>query len=187
VLLVAAFFAFLAIQGHRAGEPDWSMTIFASLCAAVGLVFAGFVARNLAREAALGATIIEVSDHPWRPGEHYELFLNQGGRQSLSRLEMRLVCEERATYSQGTNTRTERACVLKEVLVERDELEVGRPDPFEARCEITLPTRAMHSFVADHNEVTWRLVIEGRGARQHHFERSFPLVVYPARELGDAS
>ena len=186
VLLVAAFFAFLAIQGHRGGKPDWSMTIFATICTGVGLAFAGFVARNLAREAALGATIIEVSDHPWRPGEHYELFLNQGGKQTLSRLEMRLVCEERATYSQGTNTRTERACVLKEVLLERDELEVGRPDPFEARCEITLPTRAMHSFMADHNEVTWRLVIEGRGPRQKKFERSFPIVVYPPRELGDS-
>lgn len=185
VLCVATLFGVLAYQGHRSGDPDWSMTAFAAACALGGLGFTAFVVRHLVGEAALGATIVEVSDHPWHPGEHYELFLTQGGREHFSRLEMRLVCEERATYSQGTNTRTERSCVIKELLLEREQLEVGRPEPFEARCEITLPLRAMHSFSADHNEVVWRLVVEGRAPKRRGFERSFPVVVYPPREPGE--
>lgn len=185
VLAVAAFFAVLAANSHRVGQPDWFMTAFAAMWGVAGIVLLAFVVRNLVRDAAVGGTIVEISEHPWRPGEHYELFLNQGGRLSLDRLEMRLICEEKATYSQGTNTRTETACVFNESLVQREQLEVGRPDPFEARCEITLPARAMHSFVADHNEVVWRLVVEGQAAKKRGFERSFPIVVFPPRELGE--
>jgi hypothetical protein len=37
----------------------------------------------------------------------------------------------------------------------------------------------MHSFSADHNAVSWMLVVRGRMARWPEFERRFPLYVYP--------
>ena len=41
------------------------------------------------------------------------------------------------------------------------------------------PARAMHSFSAPHNAVSWMLVVRGRMARWPEFERRFPLYVYP--------
>jgi hypothetical protein len=187
LLAAAAIFTALAVQNFGRGTTDWFMTLFAAVWWLAGLVALAFVVRELVRDATVGATIVEVSDHPWRPGEHYELFLNQGGRLEFSRLEIRLVCEERATYSQGTNTRTERACTFNEQLLQREGLEIGKAQPFEGRCEITLPPQSMHSFVADHNEIVWRLVVQGAGEQKRGFERSFPIVVYPARDQGAAT
>lgn len=186
LLTAAAIFTVLAAPGLGRGEIDWFMTIFSAVWWLAGGLVLALLLRGLVRDAAVGATIVEVSDHPWRPGEHYELFLNQGGRADLSRLDVRLVCEEKATYSQGTNTRTERVRTFDESLLQREDLEIGKAQPFEARCEVTLPTRAMHSFVADHNEIAWRLVVQGAGRKQRAFERSFPIIVYPPREHGAA-
>lgn len=185
VLAGAVFFAVQATQAHLRGRPDWFMTIFAGVWAAAALVALVFVVRNLIRDAEVGTTIIEVSEHPWRPGEQYELFLAQGGHQELTRFDVRLVCEERATYSQGTNTRTEQAITVDEILFHRDGGQTTGSPTFEARCEVRVPARAMHSFISDHNEIGWKLVVTGESASRGGFVRSFPIVMYPAHDRGE--
>ncbi|NJO14086.1 MAG: hypothetical protein HC870_02780, partial [Rhizobiales bacterium] len=54
----------------------------------------------------IGPTLVEISDYPFYPGRVYRLFLSQGGRLTINSLEVLLVCDEKATYQQGTNTRT---------------------------------------------------------------------------------
>lgn len=51
---------------------------------------------------------------------------------------------------------------------------------FEAGASVSLPAMAMHSFVSEHNSVSWRIVVRGQPARWPAFTRSFPVVVFPA-------
>ena len=45
----------------------------------------------------------------------------------------------------------------------------------------------MHSFRARHNEVSWRLVLQGEAAGKPRLEREFPLVVRPLSDRGRAA
>jgi len=51
----------------------------------------------------------------------------------------------------------------------------------EARAELRLPRGAMHSFLAEHNQVRWKLVVRGDIAGWPTFEREFPIVVQPSK------
>jgi hypothetical protein len=128
----------------------------------------------------VGRTAAELSAHPVRPGEPFEVCVRQEGPARLRSLRVSLVCEEQATYQQGTDTRTETKCVYRQNLLHRGEVVAERDAPFEYRTEVTLPGGAMHSFAAAHNRVRWRLVVRGEPAGLPHFERDFPFVVAPA-------
>ena len=92
---------------------------------------------------------------------------------------MSLVCDEIATYRQGTDTRTEQARIFSRPLLHREHVELSPQSAFEEQCDIEVPTNCMHSFKADHNEVRWRLVVRGELAGWPPFERAFPVVVVP--------
>ena len=64
--------------------------------------------RQLLIASGVGPTQLEISDHPLLPGRRYDLYLSQAGRLTMNFLEIDIVCEEQATYHQGTDTRTER-------------------------------------------------------------------------------
>ena len=91
-----------------------------------------------------------------------------------------LVCEETATYRQGTNSRTETQEVYRHELFCRQRFEIERGLPFETELEFSVPEGAMHSFKADHNEINWVLAVEGDLAGWPNYKRSFPVIVRPA-------
>jgi hypothetical protein len=122
---------------------------------------------------------VEISDHPLRPGEECRLFVSQAGRLKMNSLEVLLVCEEAATYRQGTDTRTETREVCRQEVFRREGFEVRHGMPFEAECELVVPAGAMHSFKADHNEVNWRLVVRGNAAGWPDYKRAFPVIIHP--------
>jgi hypothetical protein len=151
-------------------------------------VVVGFVVIDLAsvfylvaelREAAvLGPTVLEISDHPLVPGRRYEIYLSQTGRQRLARVEVLLVCEEEATYSHGTDVRTEIRRVHQQLLAAEDAVELSPGNTFEASGSFEAPG-GMHSFQSDHNAVQWRLLVRGTPAQAEAWERFFPVVVHP--------
>ena len=118
------------------------------------------------------------------PGERYELFISQAGRLRLKSLAVLLVSEEEATYRQGTNTRSETRRVYQRELFRREDFEIPRGTPLDVQCPLEIPARAMHSFKADHNEVSWKIVVEGTSVGWPHYERAFPVIVHPGN--GDA-
>ncbi len=71
----------------------------------------------LRRHMGTGAVIVELSDHPLHPGQSYELFITQFGRQNLKRLDIDLVCEEEATFLQGTDVREEAGSSSRKLMV----------------------------------------------------------------------
>ena len=96
-------------------------------------------------------------------------------------LKVLLVCDERATFPQGTDPRTEVHRVHQQTVFRRRKFDINRDAPFEADFTVTVPAGAMHSFISPHNRVEWSLVVRGRVARWPIFERTFPLYVYPRR------
>ncbi|MBI2823186.1 MAG: DUF3592 domain-containing protein [Planctomycetia bacterium] len=182
---VVAVFLTMAVHGFRRGQPDWFLTIFVVPFALAGIGAIAFVIRQLMIATGVGPTIIEISSHPLFPGEEYDILMSQGGQLAIQSLELRLVCEEVATYRQGTNTRTAARRVYEQVLLSREGFDIQQGLPFEARARLAIPATAMHSFKAGHNRVDWKIVVKGAVARWPDFERGFPIIVCPAPANGE--
>lgn len=177
---IVSVFVVSAIRGHLRGEFDWSLTLFVIPFVLVGVALIVLLIRQLLLTTGLGPTLVEISDHPLYPGEACRLFVSQWGRLRMKSLEVLLVCEEAATYRQGTDTRAETREVYRREVFRREGFEVHRGLPFEAECGLAVPAVAMHSFKADHNEINWKVVVRGDAVGWPDYERAFPIIVHPA-------
>jgi hypothetical protein len=173
----AVVIAFIVSAFHN--ETNWRLLLFIAPFFAFGVAMVYFLVRQALFATGVGPTQLEISDHPLLPGRHYDLFLSQSGRLSMSYLDVFLVCEEQATYRQGTDTRTEQRCVYEQAVFSRRRFDIPQGMPFEQQCRIEIPADAMHSFAADHNEVQWKFVVRGQVQGWSKYERAFPIVVYP--------
>jgi hypothetical protein len=177
---VVAIFVIRAVGGLLRGEPQWMLVMFVVPLVAAGIGLVAYLVRQVIITTGMGPTRLEISAHPLVPGQPYELFLSQAGRLAMRRLEIWLACDEKATYHQGTDMRTETRRVFQDRCFVRTDLEINRGLPFESRCHLRVPPGAMHSFQADHNEVIWKLVVKGSVIGWPDYEREFQIVVNPA-------
>jgi hypothetical protein len=176
---LVAGFAVRIVQQHWAGKPNWLLTwlLVPFVLAGAWTIYA--LVRQVLLTAGTGTTLLEIAEHPLFPGRRYEAFLSQTGRLSVRWFQVQLVCEERTTYQQGTDTRTASATVYRETVFSDRKFEIPPGGAFETHFTLNVPAAAMHSFLAPHNAVSWMLVVRGRMARWPEFERRFPLYVYP--------
>jgi hypothetical protein len=181
-----AVMLYYAVKGHLAHHPDWFLTVFCVPFVLVGLFLIYYLFRKLLEATGIGPTLVEISEHPLHPGEQYQVFLSQTGRLKVNTLTLSLVCEERATYQQGTNARTETRSVFKEEAYGSQQFEIPPGMPFEAECSVKVPAGAMHSFKSEHNEIFWTLVVEGDIAGWPDYQRAFPVLIYPQNERSNA-
>jgi hypothetical protein len=172
-------FVLQVVRQHVAGHPNWLLTwlIVPFVLAGAWTIYA--LVRQILLTTGTGTTLVEIAEQPLYPGRKYEAFLSQTGRLHVRWFLVQLVCEERATYQQGTDTRTATAIVHRETVFSERKFEIPPGGAFEAHFTVALPSSAMHSFSADHNAVSWMLVVRGRMARWPEFERRFPLYAYP--------
>ncbi|MFI5456789.1 MAG: DUF3592 domain-containing protein [Isosphaerales bacterium] len=167
--------------------PPWPIELliilFALAGVSVAVFFIYFCIAELLVAIGVGPTTVEISHHPLEPGVHFEVFLAQGARRTMKMISLRVVCvcEEEATRSGGESARTETRRVYAEEILARDRFELRPTLPLEARAELRLPRGAMHSFLAVHNQVRWKLVVRGDVAGWPNFEREFPIVVQPSK------
>jgi len=175
-------FALQVIRQHLAGEPNLLLTwlLVPFVLAGVWTIYA--LVRQLLLTAGIGTTLLEISDHPLYPGRRYDAHVTQTGRLHVRWFQIQLVCQEQATYQQGTDTRTATAVVHRETVFSQRKFDISPAAAFEAPFSFVVPAGAMHSFEAAHNAVSWALVVRGKMARWPEFERRFPLCVYPPAE-----
>lgn len=176
-----SYFLVILAQGHMRGRPDYLLTLFILPFFAVGLYLVFDFARRVMALANQGMTIVEIDEHPLYPGAECELCITQSGHSQLEWLRVSLVCDEEATFRDGTNTRTESARVHESDVLVQDDFQASPSAQFEARCSLQIPPGAMHSFQSDHNRILWKLVVQARSHARATFERAFLLHVYPVR------
>jgi len=181
VLVVLAINAGLDLAG---GRIDRLLVALLVPFLMIGIAGITLFVRGLFLAAAVGTTQLEISDHPLRPGRRYEVLLAQGGAGVLRTLELALELEEQATFRQGTDARSERVVVWRQVVATRRDVQLDPVSQFELQALVHVPADTMHSFISEHNAVRWRLAVRGTPARWPPFVRLFPVVVYPPAGVG---
>lgn len=169
----------LAIQNHLSGRADYVLTVLLVPFGVVCFYATRWFFQLFRRQVAVGPTTLEISDLPLLPGKDYSLYLCQYGRVEFRKLQVCLVCFEESTYQQGTDVRTERCEVARQILIEPGEFSAEPEKPLELVCQFRLLNDTMHSFQSNHNAILWRVTVEGVTDRWPSFCRSFPVVVYP--------
>ncbi len=139
--------------------------------------------RQLLKLTGIGPTSIEVSGYPLMPGQSYDVFLSQSGRVRLKLLDVSLICQEEATFNQGTDIRTERSTVFQQRLLRRRGISVRPGEPFEAEFVLQVPDGAMHSFKSQNNRVQWKIVVTGQAKNWPRLRRNFAVSVHPGAFL----
>ena len=176
--------ALVAFRSHLSARPDWFLTLFVLPFVGIGIWATYYFVQQLLLHTGIGLTTVEISDHPLRPGGTYQLFVSQAGRLNVKSFELFLVCEEEATYRQGTDIRTERCRVYCESVFRQVDFRIDPSKAFEFSCSLRVPAHAMHSFQAKQNAVQWMLLAQGHATSWPVFQRCFPVVVCPAEPQG---
>lgn len=133
-----------------------------------------------ARGGAGGTTRVEIDEHPLRLGQSTAATLVQSGPLRLRSLEVALVCEEIATFRQGTDTRTASVEVVRQPLFSKRRVEVGPDEPLRYDFEILAPADGPHSFLSPNNEVRWSLEALIKTHGRDDTRRRFPICLFPS-------
>jgi hypothetical protein len=173
------FISDTAIAVVRGSGFDWKTGITLLPFLAAGGYLAYLAGRGLLVSLGVEPTVVEISDYPVFPGGKYEVYVSQGGRHFIKRFTVVLVCDEEATFRQGTNSRTHTHRTAEIEIFRREGIAAEGGVPFAARFEFRMPDGAMHSFQTTHNAVKWRLLVRAQLQKWPDFEREFTLVVGP--------
>lgn len=161
-------------------RPRYILTALLFPLAIIGIWVLRYYGRCLRESAGVGATVLEIDDHPLQPGGSYRCYAAQLGRLNLRRLRIELICEEESTFRQGTDVRVDRNRIVSEILHEQYDVSIDPGRPWEQEFELRVPSQAMHSFRSQHNAVQWKVVVNGESKPWPSFCQSFPVIVHPA-------
>ena len=128
---------------------------------------------------SVGPTILEIDTHPLQPGLSFNCMVRQTGMLSVKSLRLYLVCEELASFHQGTDVRTEVAEVYNEQVAIEKNFQIALNEAFTLITPVQIPERAMHSFRSSSNAIQWKLVVLARFKTHSTIRRQFPIIVHP--------
>ena len=174
---VVLFSVFLA---GADSPPSVMSRIFAVLFFALGLGMIVWVINLALTAFSVGATLLELSDHPIMPGRSCLLHLMQLGVFRMTDYTVAIVCEEVARFRQGTDTITTRKEVFRKELFCKKDFEALRDAPLVEEMRFSLPQGAMHSFVTDHNEICWKFLVQAKVVGGPDLKRECPVIVRPS-------
>lgn len=118
--------------------------------------------------------ILALSQRNIYPGTEFEVsWMFKGSVHSIRKLTLTLIGKEKATYRQGTSTRTEESAFYQRVILQTEEPSVIA-NGFEL---VQLPADTMHSFKSDNNEVLWIIQTDGEVAWWPDIDDTFPIRV----------
>ncbi len=176
---IAVILVVISVTAWQRDTMDWLATaLTVPICgAALWSMYNAF--RRLLALTGVGPPALEVSEFPFVPGEKYQFHLSQPGRVRLQLLNVRLICQEEATFNEGTDVRTERQTVFEQRLLRRRGLDVRPDKPYTDEFELILPACTMHSFKSASNRVTWKIEVEAAPRGWPTQKRSFTISVLP--------
>lgn len=154
--------------------------IFVLLLLAAGAI-ALFFRDSVAAALGWHPPVIELERTPQHLGSTARVAYRRKARRPVDvsdcSVECRLYCEEKVTYTRGTDTVTDKKTIFEERTSSAGE---GTADGFAADLSIHLTANAGGPTIAlAHNEVHWFLEITVRGPRLPRDKHSFELFVAP--------
>lgn len=158
---------------------DWVLLCYLLPFLGIGIWLLIHTLVEFRNATVVGPTIAEISSFPLLPGKPVHVFLSQGGELPLQWLNVVLICEEEAVFTHGTNTRREKLRIFQRLIFGEERVDIAPDRAFEVEFPLEIPNGAMHSFIAPHNQINWRLIVQGKVGKFPMFERVFPLIVYP--------
>jgi hypothetical protein len=166
-------------------EFPWFIWFFLSPFILVGGFLILALINKILVATRIPATVVEINHEPACPGETVRVSLSQEGSFYLEELTVELICEEKISYTRGTDTYREERTVWSEYLAHERGVRVEGGRPWRKSVEFQVPVTAMHSFDAEHNQIAWRIVVKGGVRKWPDYEYSFPFRVMPngAREM----
>lgn len=185
--MLLAFFVYVASLQYLNNESPWLALGLVVVLGLVGVWLAFHLIREFWNRRGIGQSHVEISSHPLALGGEYQAYLMQTGNMQLRTLLVELVCEESASYQQGTDSRTSVEVVYRQELRKWRGLRVEASQPFETEMTFTIPATAMHSFRSPHNQIRWMLLVRGETNRRQEMYRQFGLLVQPAKKRGGES
>lgn len=183
--MLLAYFCVVASRQFLRGDSPLLALVLVVLLGLVGVWLAFHLVREFWQRRGIGPSQLEISDLPLVVGNEYGAYFMQIGRMQLRTLSIDLLCEETASYQQGTDSRTEVQPVYLEQLRQWRGLSVEPGQPFEAELSFSIPSFLMHSFRSPHNEVRWLLCVRGKTVGGQSIDRKFTLNVRPAKSESD--
>ncbi|TWT98014.1 hypothetical protein Pla108_21690 [Botrimarina colliarenosi] len=177
--LVALFAYQIGVGYLSVGVRSAVAVLIAAPLAVIGWRMTLSAWRDARGSGGGGATRIEVDHCPLIAGEPGVGALLQYGPARLRELTVSLVCDEIATYRQGTDTRTATAEVARRVLHSEKRIEAPAGELIRRDFEMRTPTAGPHSFVSANNEIRWSIEVTIVPVGRPEVRRRFPLCVYP--------
>ncbi|MEM6799494.1 MAG: hypothetical protein AAF589_08265 [Planctomycetota bacterium] len=179
-VLVGFFLVGVVADHWNNPRPNWALTIVVTPLAFAGAWLAYSLLRDAWAATGVGVTQVEIANHPLILGQTSGGVVFQAGQFRARFLTVSLVCDEIATYCEGTDTRTSVEEVYRQKLYGERRFRVETDRPYEQAFTFMVPEDAMHSFVSPHNEVRWSIEVRAAPMRWPEFRRRFRLCVYPA-------
>jgi len=172
---IVGVFVYQLFFGHAPHGFQWFLALFLTPFVLIGLGMIAWVVHSI---LALANPVPQLRVEPGTPklGETAHVqwrFRGNVGR--ISHLVIHIEAREEATYTVGTDTRTDKQVFHSEVLVDiRDLREMAR-----GSVDVVIPANLMHSFESRHNKVVWELIVEGDIARWPDVKDAFKLEILP--------
>lgn len=155
------------------------LVLLAVLMLSAGRSALGIVLRAVRTALLAPPAVLEVSQAAVRPGEPFELRVEQPRAAGLSSLMVSLVCEELATRGGGKNARTKSHLVFEKLALSSQPRAEGVTGPLVRTARVTLPRGAMHSFEGRRNTIRWKIVVAATTLQGVEVRREAPLAVHP--------
>lgn len=145
------------------------------------IILVGMLWRYFAR-VKVGRPNISVSKDTVRVGETFNVIYEQEFRQvtETQSLTIQLIFRESATYTRGTDTRTDK----HDTVLDRHEASGRRFESgeiFRLDCSFTIPDNAMHTFVEDKNKLQWFVSIHIDILNWPDLHEEYEIIVLPDR------
>ncbi len=179
LVAIASILVPTAFAEAKQASPGAIAIIFSPLICLAAILFLYRFFRQLLKLTGIGPTIIELSHYPLHPGSTCRVRLFQPGRIGLKVVTAWLVCQEEATFDEGTDIRTETRDVYRERLFRKRSVSVSPDAAFDTEFEMKIPPNAMHSFKSANNRIRWKIIVQAEAKGWPRLNRTFRLSVYP--------
>jgi len=171
---------FSVFLGNAEHPSSLVSRVFAVLVFLLGLGVIVWVINLTMTAFGVGATLLELSDHPVIPGRSYRLYLMQLGTFRIRDFTVVVVCEEIARFRQGTDTITTHKEVFRKTLFQKTDFDTQPDTPLVEELRFSLPYGAMHSLNTEYNEIRWKISVQADILHWPKLNRDCPIIVRPS-------